>query len=393
MKIGRVLRVVKDNSREEIFNCSKEKRTIIMSIFYPAEEQYCTGDGILYKDLFQPHTELFIEDVGNTKETAEYINKLRIDVFLNVPIKNSLDKYPVIIYSPGIFQDRDFAIFTAVNLVKEGYIVITLGSLYETDYTIMPDGDIIRVTGKLQKEMMSSITDETWRQLRDIRKKDMLFMVDHVFNINEKDELFKDRIDINSIGAMGFSLGAQSTFEATADDKRIKAAVLLDGSFDKSTVLEKVDNGERCSTPVLLFKSHASSYDLKVKQAKCFYENIEDKEKAEDLINEAIIEKRDMIEAQKALYQYLDGYKSFVKIQYTDHAAFCDIPVFLNLKYSECFGGKILSRKVHEIVSMTSLKFFNEFLRHRYMEYENFIENKNNYAELKKINAIGEVIK
>lgn len=63
----------------------------------------------------------------------------------------------------------------------------------------MPDGDVIRVTGKLQKEMMGSITDETWRQLRDIRKRDMLFMVDHVFNINEKDELFKGRIDINSI--------------------------------------------------------------------------------------------------------------------------------------------------------------------------------------------------
>ncbi|WP_035287910.1 hypothetical protein [Clostridium sp. KNHs214] len=198
-KIGRVLRVVKDNSRDEIFSCSKEKRTIIMSIFYPAEEQSCSGEGILYKDLFQPHTEFFIEDVGNTKEAVEYINKLRIDVFLNVPIKNGVDKYPVIIYSPGIFQDRDFAIFTAVNLVKEGYIVITLGSLYETDYTVMPDGDVIRVTGKLQKEMMGSITDETWRQLRDIRKRDMLFMVDHVFNINEKDELFKGRIDINSI--------------------------------------------------------------------------------------------------------------------------------------------------------------------------------------------------
>lgn len=390
-KIGRVLRVVKDNSRDEIFNSSKEKRTIIMSIFYPAEEQYCSGEGILYKDLFKPHTEIFIEDVGNTKEAIEYINKLRTDVFLNVPIKNGVDKYPVIIYSPGIFQDRDFAIFTVVNIVKEGYIVITLGSLYETDYIIMPNGDVIRATGELQKEMMGSITDKTWRHLRDIRKRDMLFMVDHVFNINKKDELLKDRIDINSIGAMGFSLGAQSTFEAMADDKRIKAAVLLDGSFDKSTVWKKINNGEKCSTPVLLFKSHAASYDLKVEQAKAFYENIEDKEMAEGLIKKAIIEKREMIEAQKALYHYLEGYKSFVKIQYTDHAAFCDIPILLNLQYAECFHGKISSKKVHEIVSMTSLKFFNEFLRHRDMEYQNFI--KNNYVELKKINAEGEVIR
>lgn len=42
---------------------------------------------------------------------------------------------------------------------------------------------------------------------------------------------------------------------------------------------------------------------------------------------------------------------------------------------------------------MASLKFFNEFLSHRDMEYENFIKNKNNYAELKKINAEGEVIR
>lgn len=65
----------------------------------------------------------------------------------------------------------------------------------------------------------------------------------------------------------------------------------------------------------------------------------------------------------------------------------------MNLQYAECFGGRISSKKVHEIVSMASLKFFNEFLRHRDMEYENFIKNKNNYAELKKINAEGEVIR
>ncbi len=389
MKIGRVVRVAKDNSRDEIFNCTNEKRTLIMSIFYLADELFCEGKRSLYKDLYEPNADRFIQQLAKSEELEQYINELSTNIFINAPIKNVNDKYPVVIYSPGFSCDRDSTVFIIEKLVEHGYIVITLGSPYETDFTVMPNGEVVEMLKELNNFPPNS--KEIWRELIDIRKKDILFLMNHLEYINKNDELLKNKLLLDKIGAIGFSLGSQACFEAAADDERIKAVVLLEGCLHHSTVLERVNRGQKSKTPHMLFKRHASSQSLREEECHSWYKDLEDRDEADTLIKEQIEIAWEITETQKALYEFIDSYKSFVKIDNTEHTTFCDIPILSNQQYEECFGGKISVKIAHEIISTATLKFLNEFLCNNIGEYKNFIKYENIYSKLKEIDADGNI--
>lgn len=389
MKIGRVVRVVKDNSRKEIFNCTNENRTLIMSIFYLADEACCKGKSALYKDLHEPNAERFVQEWAKSDELKQYINELSTNIFINAPIKNVNDKHPVVIYSPGFSCDRDSTVFIIEKLVEHGYIVITLGSPYETDFTIMPNGEVVEMLEELSD--FPSNSKDIWRELIDIRKKDILFLMNYLEYIDKNDELLKNKLLLDKIGLIGFSLGSQACFEAAADDERIKAVVLLEGCLHHSTVLERVNRGQKSKTPHMLFKRHASSQSLREEECHSWYMDLEDRDIAESLIKEQIEIAWEISKTQKALYEFVDAYKSFVKIENTKHMTFCDIPVLSNQQYEECFGGKISLKIAHEIISTATLKFLNEFLYNNINEYKNFIKYENTYSKLKEINADGEI--
>lgn len=389
MKIGRVVRVVKDDSRNEIFNCTNENRTLIMSIFYLADEACCKGKSALYKDLYELNSARFVQEWAKSDELKQYINELSTNIFINAPIKKSNDKYPIIIYSSGFSCDRDSTVFIIEKLVEQGYIVITLGSPYETDFTIMPNGEVIEMLEELNN--FPSNSKEMWRELINIRKKDILFLINHLEDIDKNDELLKSKLLLDKIGLIGFSLGAQVCFEVAADDKRIKAVVLLEGCLHNSTVLERVNKGQKSKTPHMLFKRHTSSQSLREEECRSWYKDLEDRDKTETLIKEQIEIAWEITKTQKALYEFIDAYKSFVKIENTKHITFCDIPILSNQQYEECFGGKIPVKIAHEIISTATLKFLNEFLCNSINEYKNFIRYENTYSKLKEIDADGEV--
>lgn len=390
MRTGRIVRVLADENRSEIFSCSDQKRSVIISVFYPVDNDWSTNKQALYKDLYHPNEERFVEEWKNSEDDKNYINNLATNIYINAPIVNNSEKYPVILYSPGFSCDRDSTVFIIEKLIEEGYIVITLGSINETDFTVMPDGEVIEMLDKLKD--ISSDSKEVWQELRNIRKADILFLLNQLDYINRNDEFLKGKLDTQKIGAIGFSLGSQGVFEAAADDKRIKAVALLEGCLHNSTVLERVNDGEKSNTPHLLIKRHASSHELRVEECHSWYVNMEDKEEGKKGIEEQIETACRITKTQKALYEYVDGFKSFVKINHSKHMTFSDMPMLLNQEYEECLGGEISIKKAYEIINKVTVKFFNEFLNGKANEYKRFIDNENTYSELKKINADGEII-
>jgi hypothetical protein len=218
-----------------------------------------------------------------------------------------------------------------------------------------------------------------------------LFLLEQLDYLNANDELLKQKLNIEKVGAIGFSLGSQAVFEAAAEDKRIKAVILLEGCLHNSTVLQRVDNRQSSKTPHLLIKRHASSHKLRIEECGSWYKNLEDREEAERLIKEQTEIACEITKTQEALYKFVDGYKSFVKIEHSKHMTFCDIPILLDHQYEECFAGRLSIKRAHEIISETTAKFLNEFLCDRVNEYQNFINMEKPYSELKEINEDGEI--
>ena len=143
-RVGRVIRVLTDNKREKLLKNTGEKRKIIVSIFYPSDEGIKENQKGSYINLFSPCEEEFIKKFARKKNMAgqqvdeTYLKSIKTNTFNNIEISNREILYPVIIFSPGLGMDRDCLIYNIEKLVSEGFIVFTLGHIYETDFTILP---------------------------------------------------------------------------------------------------------------------------------------------------------------------------------------------------------------------------------------------------------------
>ncbi len=166
MKIGRTVRLLTDIKRKEFLNGTDEKRKIIISIFYPTDEEMDEPTQGLYMDLFYPCQEEFVKrftEISNSagKQIDEsYLRSIKTNTYNNIPISKKDIVYPIIIYSPGLGLDRDLLTYNIEKLVSKGYIVITLGHIYDTYFTILPDGEIIE-----QSEFVDNSTFEEKKQL------------------------------------------------------------------------------------------------------------------------------------------------------------------------------------------------------------------------------------
>jgi hypothetical protein len=117
VKVGRAVRLLTDNSRKELLNDSDENRKIIISIFYPSDEESDDSKQAFYMDLFSPCEEEFIKRFADRKNmrgqqvSANYLRSIKTNTYNDIPISKRNIKYPVIIYSPGLGMDRDCLIY------------------------------------------------------------------------------------------------------------------------------------------------------------------------------------------------------------------------------------------------------------------------------------------
>lgn len=373
MKIGRITRLLTDNKRKELLNDTDGKRKIIVSIFYPTDEDVNETKQAIYMDLFYPREEEFIKRFADRKNFAgqqvseSYLRSIKINSYNNIPISRKEVLYPVIIFSPGLGMDRDCIIYNIERLVRAGYVVFTLGHLYEADFAILPDGTIIE-----QAKKIADSTFEEKQQLIDIRKEDILFLLDELKILRNEDELIKGKLDLNKIGIMGHSLGGAAVLNVASEDTRIKAVIMFDGSLQYFNLTKDISEGKRLNTPFLNFRRGTIDYmEEMIKAIELNMVNTEGEEFKKRIImrHQTLI---GQINGQEELYEYLAGYKSFIKLKDSEHLTFTDWPVIYN---QEMENDKLSIKKAREIISEITTRFFNEFLCGLEGNYRDFINS------------------
>jgi len=389
MRIGRRVRVLTDDNREELLKHTDEKRKIIVSIFYPSDENKRENQKGSYIALFTPCEEEFIKKFAGKKNMAGqqvdeiYLRSIKTNTFNNIEVSKEEILYPVIIFSPGLGMDRDCLIYNIEKLVSEGFVVFTLGHIYETDFTILPSGEVLN-----QIDRIDDFTFEEKEQLIEIRKEDILFLLEELKVLNSKDEVIKGKLDLDKVGIIGHSLGGSAIFKAAKEDTRIKAVVMLDGSLQHFDLAKDIEEGKRMTTPFLNFRRGSIDYYEEMKKAIEFNESRTDGEEFKKRIVRRSKTLIGQIEGQKQLYEYLSGYKSFIKLNHSEHLTFTDWPVI----YNQEFENNTLSiKEAHEIISEITARFFKEFLCGMRGSYHEFI-NSGTCPLICGINKNGEVI-
>jgi dienelactone hydrolase len=137
-----------------------------------------------------------------------------------LPVATNQTSYPVVIYSHGggfRRQNTD----KALELASHGYVVVAMDHPWATA-SVFPNGQVVPGSGTC------SNPKSCFQPTIDDGIKDYRFVLDEMARLNSNDALFTGRLNLDRLGAFGFSLGCVPVAEFCRIDVRCKAVVLLD---------------------------------------------------------------------------------------------------------------------------------------------------------------------
>ncbi|MGW5680979.1 alpha/beta hydrolase family protein [Nonomuraea sp. NPDC003754] len=181
-------------------------------------------------------------------------------------------RLPLVLMSPGFSMPKATLTSLAEDLASRGYLVAAVEHTYESVATTFPDG---RTT-----TCLACVKGQDGAKVAAVRVADLRFVLDELIG--------RGLADRSRIAAVGHSMGGNSAVQLLLADRRVKAAANLDGTF--APVVAELDR------PVLMAGNPAHVPDG-----------------------------RDT--SWKQSWADLGGWKRWITVEGTDHAAFVDYAV------------------------------------------------------------------
>lgn len=255
---------VDENRPEMLTDDPDDHREFTARIWYPAEST-AQAQPMPYKENIPPIG--VIDSVGPPNFVFDYLDVVRTNSYLDVPISNDQPSYPVIVFSPGFLAHAEDYQLHLEELASHGYIVVGLAHPYESESVVQPDGSIVPFSkehaANYQQHMEVIIpfwekfwttTDENERNeiakqilanetfmdtVLRVRTTDIQFAIDELEKMNsgEQESSFTGRLDLSDLGIFGHSMGGAVAGQVCLVDERFKAGVNLDG-FQWGDVIE-----------------------------------------------------------------------------------------------------------------------------------------------------------
>ena len=143
--------------------------------------------------------------------------------------------FPVIFYSPALGTGRFDNTSLMVDLASQGYVVVAVDHPYTSGapVSLSSGRQVDRDPG--EPSATEAGQRESWLERvarwTATNSADLSFILDHLTALNaDPGSPFHHRLNLDSVGAMGFSLGGASAEQALADDPRFDAGVNMDGT-------------------------------------------------------------------------------------------------------------------------------------------------------------------
>ena len=169
-------------------------------------------------------------------EATQAALSVRSHSALEAPIDDQAGPYPVILYNPGGGWGRFVGTGFSEDLASHGYVVVSVGHDGFNSAVSGPDGEPVddgalpfpKETGDMEADALAS-----WQFLEDPHF--IYWVADAVFVLDKLQELnrtgpFRGSLDLDRIGAYGWSFGGATSIQLLADG-RVQAAVNFDGQL------------------------------------------------------------------------------------------------------------------------------------------------------------------
>ncbi len=155
------------------------------------------------------------------------------------PLAAQPGRFPILIYNHGGLHPHFSATFQTEFLASQGYVVVSIGHPGANEIERFPDGTPYSNDGAQWMVQPAGARElpprERWEYSwakSDIHPfvEDVRFVLDRLERLNAapRDRLHQ-RLDLDRVGTLGWSLGGMVALQAAREDSRIKAAANLDG--------------------------------------------------------------------------------------------------------------------------------------------------------------------
>lgn len=254
MEVGRYTFTLEDKSRYEVLGMSSGNRYVEAIIYYPINDEAVEG-----KDKANYISKQKLERIHPLfKKAAENIGNV-INLYDNADPSDG--KYPVIFFSHGYGGYAEQNQRMIIDLVKTGFIVVSIGHAYEASVIAVDNVVTIPMDSKIrtaspfipsmiaQNKLLKTKADDMtildkWNKFQakycsfmkgrvKVWADDTLFILNYLKeqNLNEKFILF-DKMDFSKgVGATGHSFGGCTSYYLCMNNPDFVCGINIDGGI------------------------------------------------------------------------------------------------------------------------------------------------------------------
>jgi dienelactone hydrolase len=229
-RLGTTCLYLVDKSRPDPWVPAIPFRGLVIQIWYPAH----AVDGYPRAPYFTP---ILARAYEKYLGLPVALNWPVTDAHLGAPVRQRAGGWPVVLYSPGLGDERSDTTCLVEELASRGYVVVTIDHIHDSGVVELPDGRL-EITAVPPPPPDDS--PQTTKEI-DARVADVRFVLDQLAVISRggnPDHAHRSlprglhwALDLHRVGMFGHSDGGSTTAHAMHADARIKAGVNLDGTF------------------------------------------------------------------------------------------------------------------------------------------------------------------
>jgi Platelet-activating factor acetylhydrolase, isoform II len=244
-----------DINRPEVFSEGPNaRRELIVQIWYPAKAD-ATGQRAPYMqdtDALAPALARLLHlpefTFGYMKYFVGYLKYVKTNAILSAPVTDAEPSFPVLIFLEGFTGIRQQDTFQVEELVSHGYIVAAIDQPYAAAAVVFPDGRQVTVDPRMMDLIWQSVSplekapELNGRSFEDgiipYLAQDAIFTLDQLVAVNQADpnDILTGRMNLQSVGIFGDSLGGIVVGEACRREPRFRACLVEDAPLPADVV-------------------------------------------------------------------------------------------------------------------------------------------------------------
>ncbi len=319
-----------DDTRDETFTADPaDHRELMIQVWYPATVDPAAPRAPYIPDsaVLEPLASL----LGLPSFSLGHLSLVATNAVSHAPVVAGGGRYPVLIFSHGRggYRQHNTALFE--ELVSHGYVVVSIDHPYAASGVAFPDGRVVAFDPRMRERAFVNASIPILAQ-------DVLFVLRRLADVDVRDPsgVLTGRLDLDSVGMFGLSLGGETTAEACRLEPRLRACLMMDVWMPPDVIASGLDQ------PALWMTRDEASMQLE---------------------GWAQADIDETLSTMRVVYAESRNASYFVTVPGMFHQDFSDGPLLSPLLKPIGLSGPIDPDRARKIVAAYTLAFFDRHVR------------------------------